>query len=135
MNQALAENIFINPEDYLQGESLANTKHEYIYGKIHAMAGASDGHVAVAGNAFALIKTHLKGSECRTYISDMKVQIGNKHAFFYPDVMVCCEPSDKLAEQNYLKKSPKLIIEVLSPSTEMKDRGEKFILYRKLLSR
>jgi len=134
MSQVLAENLYISPQEYLEGEPLAEIKHEYIDGEVYAMAGASDAHVTVAGNAFASLKTHLRGSNCRTYISDMKVRIGEDNAFFYPDVMVCCEPSDLEEEQNYLKKSPKLIIEVLSPSTESKDRGEKFILYRQLPS-
>ena len=124
----------ISSQEYLEGEPLADVKHEYIEGEVYAMAGASDAHVAVAGNAFSLVKSHLRGSGCRTYISDMKVCIGEDKAYFYPDVMVCCEPSDQLPEQNYLKKSPKLVIEVLSPSTENKDRGKKFILYRKLPS-
>ena len=91
-------------------------------------------HVKITLNAALLIKSHLRGSECSTYVSDMKVRIGKDEAFFYPDVMVCCNPLDQLPEQNYVKNSPKLIIEVLSPSTENKDRGEKFIHYRKLPS-
>ncbi|MEE9356559.1 MAG: Uma2 family endonuclease [Methylococcaceae bacterium] len=134
MNQILAENLPISSEQYLDGELEAETKHEYIDGEVNAMAGAGDAHAAVSGNAFALIKSHLRGSGCRTYFADMKVRIGKDEAFFYPDVMVCCDPTDQLPEQNYVKNSPKLIIEVLSPSTENKDRGKKFILYRKLPS-
>ena len=134
MSQTLAESLLITPQEYLQGEPLAEIKHEYIDGDVYAMAGASDAHVKVSGNIFALIKGHLRGSGCSTYIADMKVRIGNDEAFFYPDVMVCCDPADQLPEQNYVKNAPKLIIEVLSPSTEHKDRGKKFILYRKLSS-
>lgn len=134
MNQAVAEQLLISPQEYLEGESLAENKHEYIDGEVYAMAGAGDAHVKVAGNAFALLKSHLRGSGCSTYISDMKVRIGEDDAFFYPDVMVCCDPSDQLSEQNYIKKLPKLIIEVLSPSTEANDRGRKFILYRNIAS-
>jgi len=134
MSQALAKNLYISPQEYLEGEPLAETKHEYIDGEVYAMAGASDAHTTVALNAASALKIHLRGSPCRTYISDMKVRIGEDNAFFYPDVMICCEPSDQEEEQNYLKKSPKIIIEVLSPSTENKDRGEKFILYRQLSS-
>ena len=134
MSQTHAERQLITPLEYLVGEPIAETKHEYIDGEVFAMAGAGDAHVKVTLNAALLIKSHLRGSECSTYVSDMKVRIGKDEAFFYPDVMVCCNPLDQLPEQNYVKNSPKLIIEVLSPSTENKDRGEKFILYRKLPS-
>ena len=134
MNQTLAKNLLITPQQYLEGELVAETKHEYIDGEVYAMAGAGDAHVKVTLNAALLIKSHLRGSNCSTYVNDMKVRIGKDEAFFYPDVMVCCDPSDQLREQDYVKNSPKLIIEVLSPSTENKDRGKKFILYRKLPS-
>ena len=134
MNQVTAEQLLISPEEYLEGEPYAEVRHEYIDGEVYAMAGAGDAHVKVAGNAFVLLKTHLKGSGCSTYISDMKVRIGDdiaeNKAFFYPDVMVCCDPFDQQPEQNYVKQLPKLIIEVLSPSTEANDRGRKFLLYR-----
>jgi len=134
MNQYTAESLLIPVDDYLEGEPFADTRHEYIEGDVYAMAGAGDAHVLVTGNAFALIKNHLRGSGCRTYVADMKVRVGADEAFFYPDVMVTCDPDDQLPEQNYVKNAPKLIIEVLSPSTEMNDRGKKFILYRKLSS-
>lgn len=134
MNQATAENRLISAQDYLDGEPLAEYRHEFIKGDIYAMAGAGDAHVAVTGNAFALIRNYLRGSGCRTYVADMKVRIADDEAFFYPDVMVSCDPNDQLPAQNYVKNAPKLIIEVLSPSTEVYDRGKKFILYRKLVS-
>lgn len=134
MSQTLVENLLITPREYLDGEHFADIKHEYIEGEVYAMAGAGDAHVAVSGNTYALIKSHLRGSGCRTYIADMRVRIGDDDAFFYPDVMVSCDPDDQLPEQNYVKNSPKLIVEVLSPSTENQDRGRKFILYRRLSS-
>ena len=134
MAQALQTPPYISAQEYLRLELSADTKHEYIDGEIHAMAGASDAHVKVTGNAYALLKNHLRGSGCSTYIADMKLRIGQDEAFFYPDAMVCCDPSDQLPEQDLVKNSPKLIIEVLSPSTEAHDRGKKFMLYRKLPS-
>ena len=134
MNQAVAENLLITAEEYLEGEPLADIRHEYIEGEVHAMAGAGDAHVKVTLNTALLLKSQLRGTGCSTYVADMKVRIADDEAFFYPDVMVTCDPDDQLPEQNYIKNSPKLIIEVLSPSTENKDRGKKFILYRKLSS-
>ena len=120
------------PAEYLKMEAKSDIKHEYIAGEIYAMAGATDAHVTIAGNIFALLLTHLRGSGCRVYISDMKARIEEKNCFYYPDVMVTCEPEDR--ENNTYKKFPRLIIEVLSDSTEAFDRGDKFADYQSLPS-
>ena len=127
-----AEQLDISPEDYLAGEKLADIRHEYISGEVYAMAGAGDAHVKAALNIASLLKNHTRGSGCSTYMSDMKVKVADDEAFFYPDVMVCCEDSDK--QQNYVKQHPLIIIEVLSSSTEAFDRGKKFAYYRKINS-
>ncbi|MGB5637247.1 MAG: Uma2 family endonuclease [Waterburya sp.] len=129
---ASAQNSYLTPEEYLQMEAASNIKHEYIAGEIYAMAGATDTHVTIAGNIFALLLTHLRGSGCRVYISDMKVRIDPKNRFYYPDVMVSCEPKDR--DNSTYKQFPCLIIEVLSDSTEAFDRGDKFADYQSLPS-
>lgn len=123
---------YLTPEEYLQLEAASDIKHEYIAGQIYAMAGATDTHVTIAGNIFALLLTHLRGSGCRVYISDMKVKIETKNRFFYPDVMVTCESQDR--ENSTYKQFPRLIIEILSDSTEAFDRGDKFADYQSLPS-
>ncbi len=126
---------FISSADYLTGELLANEKHEYLNGLVYPMnmAGAGDAHVKISLNAAALIKTHLRGSGCSTYISDMRVKVDAKDkAWFYPDVMVTCDSEDRTRDT--IKHSPILIIEVLSPSTRDYDRGDKFAVYRQLAS-
>ena len=127
---ASSQQSYLTPEEYLQLEETNTTKHEYIDGEIYAMAGATDTHVTIAGNIFALLLAHLRGSGCRVYISDMKVRIESKNRFFYPDVMVTCEEKDR--ENTTYKKFPRLIIEVLSDSTEAFDRGDKFADYQSL---
>jgi len=134
MAYALTQDLSLTPEEYLEGEAIAADKSEYISGQVYAMAGAGDAHVKATLNAAVLLKNHLKGTGCSTYVADMKVRIGEDEAFFYPDVMVSCDPEDQLPEHDYVKNHPKLIIEVLSPSTEDIDRGRKFALYRKLES-
>lgn len=129
---ASPQNSFITPEKYLQLEADSDLKHEYIDGEVCAMAGATDTHVTIAGNIFALLLSHLRGSGCRVYISDMKVKIETKNRFFYPDVMVTCETQDR--ENSTYKQFPRLIIEVLSDSTEAFDRGDKFADYQSLPS-
>ena len=70
---------YLTPEEYLQTEAESEIKHEYFAGEIYAMAGATDTHVTIAGNIFALLLAHLRGSGCRVYISDMKVKIKSKN--------------------------------------------------------
>ena len=129
---ASPQDSLLTPEEYLQLEAASDIKHEYIDGEIYAMAGATDTHVTIAGNIFASLLTHLRGSGCRVYISDMKVRIETKNRFFYPDVMVTCDTQDR-ANSTY-KQFPRLIIEVLSDSTEAFDRGDKFADYQSLPS-
>jgi Uma2 family endonuclease len=122
----------LSPEAYLQLEQQSQTKHEYINGAVYAMAGASDAHVTIAGNLFARLLSHLRGSGCRVYIADMKVRILDRNCFYYADVMVTCNPQDQTTPT--YKQFPKLIVEVLSGSTEAFDRGDKFADYQTLES-
>lgn len=129
---ATALSTLLTADAYLQGEADAMIRHEYVRGEVYAMAGAGDGHVRISGNVFALLKAHLRGSGCSVYMADMKVRVKENEAFFYPDVLVTCDPAD--LQRNYTKYSPSLIVEVLSVSTEGYDRGEKFALYREINS-
>lgn len=122
----------LSAEDYLQFEAESPTKHEYIDGVAYAMAGASDAHVTIAGNLFALLRSHVRGSNCRVYMADMKVRIEARNRFYYPDVMVTCDPRDR--DTPIYKQFPRLIVEVLSDSTEAFDRGDKFFDYQALES-
>jgi Uma2 family endonuclease len=126
----LAEIPYLTADDYLAGEAIASVRHEYVDGHAYAMAGADEAHVTVAGNVFALLKAHLRGGPCRVYISDMKLQVAQANAYFYPDVFVTCAPAD--AERRQAKEEAQVVIEVLSDSTEGYDRGEKFGHYRRL---
>ena len=123
---------YITPDEYLEMEDQSEIKHEYIDGYVYAMAGANDPHVTITGNAFAMIRSHLRGSGCRVYFSDMKARIDSLNRFYYPDVMVTCDSRDTQSQNQ--KRCPKLIIEVLSKSTEGFDRGDKFADYQQLES-
>lgn len=115
--------------DYLAFEESASARHEYIGGRIHAMAGTSERHNLIAGNVFAFLHGKLRGGPCRAYMSDFKVrlEINRDDLFYYPDIMVSCIREG--LETHYLR-FPKLIAEVLSPSTDAIDRREKFLNYR-----
>jgi Uma2 family endonuclease len=118
----------LTPDDYLQLEAESSTKHEYVNGDVFAMAGATDAHVTITGNLFALLRSHVRGTGCRVYIADMNVRVEARNCFYYPDVLVTCDRRD--AETNTYKCFPKLIVEVLSESTEAFDRGNKFFDYQ-----
>jgi Uma2 family endonuclease len=73
--------IYVSPEDYLEGEKISPIKHEYRQGEIYAMAGASDAHTTIAGNLFALLRNHVRGSGCRVYMAEMKARIEQANIF------------------------------------------------------
>jgi Uma2 family endonuclease len=125
---ASSEPTYLTPEEYLQLEQSSPVKHEYINGYIYAMAGASDIHVTVALNLATILRSHVRGSGCRVYIADMKARIELLNRYYYPDVMVTCDQRDQ-ETPNY-KRFPRLIVEVLSGSTEAFDRGDKFVDYQ-----
>jgi Uma2 family endonuclease len=120
----------LTPDEYLQLEAESTVKHEYVDGEVFAMAGASDVHVTIALNMAALLRSHVRGTNCRIYIADMKARVEARNCFYYPDVMVTCDERDR-ATSTY-KRFPKLIVEVLSDSTEAFDRGDKFTDYQAL---
>ncbi len=118
-------------EDYLAAEQYSEVRHEYLGGLVYAMAGASDEHIALAMNLAFALRNHLRNTACRVQMSDGKVrlQLAGEDVFYYPDVMVACDPRD---QDRYFKRLPKVIIEVLSEGTEAIDRREKFLSYRQI---
>lgn len=121
--------------DYLVNEATASDKHEYVAGEVFAMAGASKRHGTLAGNAFIALRLALRGRPCAVFMADMKVRVHADSAYYYPDVVATCDPSDLSpdAPKDFLQ-APKLVIEVLSDSTEPVDRREKLLSYRRLPS-
>ena len=126
---------FLTVEEYLKFEQDGEIRHEYVAGQVYAMAGSSREHNLIAGNIFALLRPHLRGGSCRAFVSDMKVEIKTSSQradfFYYPDVVVTCNPQDK---ERYFLTSPCLVIEILSPSTQATDRREKRINYQTIES-
>ncbi|MEO1132134.1 MAG: Uma2 family endonuclease [Cyanobacteria bacterium J06639_1] len=121
---------YVSAVDYLCEEVQSPVKREYRDGFIYNMAGASNNHVTIAGNLFALLRSHVRGSGCRVFISDTKVHVQSRNSYYYPDVVVSCDRRDR-EFPNFLRY-PKLIVEVLSDATEAFDRGDKFADYRTL---
>ncbi|MBW4570170.1 MAG: Uma2 family endonuclease [Tolypothrix carrinoi HA7290-LM1] len=122
-------------EEYLELEQHSEIRHEYLGGQVFAMSGGSKQHNLIAGNIYSRLRSHLRGGSCSVFMADMKVRIElasqNKSIFYYPDVIVTCDPQD---QDRFSLNYPCLIIEVLSPSTEITDRREKLVNYRTLES-
>ncbi len=127
-----AEKSIFTASDFLAWETTQAERHEYLDGEVFAMAGAEDRHVTVAGNCYIALRQHLSGGPCRTYMSDMRLHVATSNSYFYPDVLVTCSAQDHA--NALVKTEPRLIIEVLSPSTAAYDRGLKFSHYRSLPS-
>ncbi len=122
------------PEEYIELERQAEDKSEYLDGYIYAMAGASPTHAAITANVTVAIGSQLKGSRCRIFSSDLKIASDLKGHFTYADVVVVCGPPRYHDKFKDVLLNPTLIVEVLSPSTEAYDRGEKFKRYRRIAS-
>jgi len=131
-------------EEYLEFENASETKHEFFDGRIlpvyrdfdcRAMAGASSNHNTITLNIGSSLRNQLRGQPCRPWAQDMRVRISAEGQHAYPDVLVACRPFewDETATLDTLL-NPRVIVEVLSRTTEAFDRGEKFARYRLLPS-
>ncbi|MBI5030455.1 MAG: Uma2 family endonuclease [Chloroflexi bacterium] len=125
---------FITPEEYLALEEKADHKSEYYNGEIFAMSGASNNHNLITGNVHAALHQLLAKRPCRTYVSDMRLLTSPKGLYTYPDVMVVCGKIEFAPNRNDTVMNPSVLVEVLSDSTQAYDRGEKFALYRKIVT-
>ena len=119
----------ITPEEYFAWEEKQLEKYELINGQVYAMSGGSVNHSRIAIRFATMVDTHLDTSSCITGNSDLRINIVGTNNYTYPDVSVTCDDRDKTTTQ-YITY-PCLIVEVLSPSTELYDRSGKFRLYRK----
>jgi Uma2 family endonuclease len=121
---AVKQPDFITIDDYLAGEEISDTKHEYIGGTVHAMAGATNQRNSIATSALLALGAQLRGKSCQPFNSDTKVRIefSDHTRYYYPDAMVVC---DSRSATDHFQDRPVFIIEVLSDSTRRADLGEK----------
>lgn len=122
----------LTAEEYLEQEKAADFKSEFVNGDVTAMAGGSSEHDEIATNILSSLKQQLRERPCRVFSSDFKVRIDKANAFRYPDVSGLCGPVLYHDKTRDAYCNPAVIFEVLSPSTEAYNRGEKFRLYRLL---
>lgn len=119
--------------DYLEAEQRSEIRHEYLYGTIHAMAGGSRRHNQICLAIASVLQRKMRTGPCRTYMNDVKVLVRTRlgEIFYYPDVMVGCDPTDR---HEFHLERPSILFEVTSPSTELTDRREKLTAYQSLAS-
>ncbi|MEM9484900.1 MAG: Uma2 family endonuclease [Cyanobacteria bacterium P01_F01_bin.116] len=120
-----------SPREYLSLEHTNTIRHEYRQGLVYAMAGGSDDHSRISINFLTALNLHFRDNDCQFFSGDVKVNYADDF-FYYPDAFVTCDPRDR--NDRYVKRYPKLIAEVLSPSTEDFDRSDKFKDYTLLES-
>lgn len=121
-------------EEYVELELSSEVKYEYWDGQVFAMSGASDAHDQIQGNLY-LLRLKLRGRKCRIFLSDMRLKVPAFPPYRYPDLAALC--GEAVFEQFLgvdILTNPALIIEILSPSTEAFDRGDKFAYYKSINS-
>lgn len=116
-------------EDFLAWEAEQPERWEFFNGEAFMMAGGSDVHNVVTGNMYMALRIGLQHTRCNVFMSDVRLRLAESDDLFYPDVFVTCTDADRARRQ--VKEDPILIAEVLSPSTEAYDRGDKFAAYRR----
>jgi Uma2 family endonuclease len=122
--------LWYTPEQYLEMDRQAEFKSEYLAGQILAMAGASEEHNIITLNVTTDLRVQLRGGPCRPFSGDMRVSVGGADMYVYPDVVVVCGERQYADDRRDVLLNPTLIVEVLSPTTEAFDRGDKFVGYR-----
>ena len=131
---SVAARTYLTPEEYLAFERKATIKHEYLAGEIVAMSGASFAHNFITGDIFGELRAQLRDGRCKAATSDMRVKVSKTGSYFYPDVVVFCGAPQAADSESDTLLNPTVITEVLSPSTEARDRREKFWHYQQLAS-
>ena len=121
---------FVSFEDYLALEDASTVKHEYVGGVLYAMTGARTSHNRMVTRVVEALLPAGRAAGCDVFIADEKLKVGDLVSY-YPDVMVCCDPSD---DDEQFRTSPCLVVEVLSPGTAAVDRREKLNTYLALPS-
>lgn len=124
----------VTEDEYLDFETTAERKHEYVNGRIYAMAGGDPVHSLLSANVIVALGVALRDRPCTVHTSDLRVNVQATTLFTYPDVTVVCGQIDRHPKSRTTIRNPVVVVEVLSPSTEAWDRGGKFAHYQKLPS-
>lgn len=124
--------VRISEADYLAQERAAERRSEYRDGEVVAMTGASREHSLIVSSTNFLLFRQLQERPCEIYPTDMRLRIPQTRRYLYPDLIVVCGEPQFADEHFDTLLNPTVIVEILSPSTEGDDRGEKFQHYREI---
>lgn len=120
--------------EYVAFERAEESRHEWVAGAVHAMAGGSPEHARLAGRMIHLLSAALAGRPCEVFTSDLRVRIVATGRATYPDVTVVCGKLEPDVEDPDAATNPSVLVEILSPTTEADDRGDKWAHYRRIPS-
>jgi Uma2 family endonuclease len=125
------EPLVMTWEEYLVFEQRSPSRHEYVNGTVYAMSRASLTHNRIAQALVVAFRTHLHGGPCEPFFLDAKLEIrtAGDRIMYYPDAMVSCRPEDRTDQ---VVRNPKLVVEILSKSTQHIDRREKALIYQRV---
>ena len=132
MSAVLNTPRFADAEAFLAWEELQPERHEYVSGEVYAMTGVRVAHNDINFNAVGFLRQVLKGTPCKVFGIDLKLQVSPNGDHLYPDLMVTCDPRDLRSSEDRYISHPWLVAEVLSDSTAAYDRGRKFEIYRSI---
>ena len=118
--------------EYLARERVADYRSEYFQGEIFAMAGGSRRHAIICDNLVGRMLEKLRGGPCRPFSSSLRVKVEATGLATYPDLSIVCGKAQFDDRENDTLLNPRLIFEVLSPTTESYDRGRKFNNYKQI---
>ena len=122
-------------EEYFALERTSEGKYEYWQGEVFAMSGASPAHAQIQVNLITLLRSQLRGRPCRIFPSDIRLKVPSLPPYRYPDLSALCgEPVFETLGGLDVLTNPTLIVEILSPTTEAFDRGDKFTHYKSISS-
>jgi Uma2 family endonuclease len=127
-------NIRLTVGEYFHHDQRSQDKLEYFHGTIVAQAGATARHNAIVTNVIGHLFPQLRSQDCRIYPSDLRIQAIDQHVYTYPDITIVCGQPHFLEPSEITLINPTIIMEILSPSTDAKDRNEKLIYYRSINS-
>jgi Uma2 family endonuclease len=125
-------NISLTASQYFHSDQRSNDRLEYFYGTIVAQAGATARHNTIVSNVIGHLFPQLRRQDCRIYPSDLRIQAIDQHVYTYPNLTIVCGPPQFLEPNELTLINPTIIMEILSPSTDAKDRSEKLVYYRSI---
>ena len=131
---APASKVEMDAATYLEWERNQDERHEFVDGEVFAMTGGTARHSALGSTITGLLFMALRGSSCRVFSSDLRVAAAKGRRYLYPDISVVCGKLELEDDAPDMVRNPRLVVEVLSPSTEAYDRGDKWAMYSEVPS-